>query len=423
MSGDNPQQPPYIEEKRLLVLDDDPLIGRMLYTIAQRAMIAAQYTSDPEEFFQLLDSWRPTHIALDLVMPLMDGVQVIVELAKRKCTASIIITSGQGSRVLEAAARSAAWHGLTIQAVIGKPFSPSAFRRLLDDGPSPSQYQETAPVSQRAAVELSIEDLITAIRERQVQVVFQPKVRCQDGVLVGHEVLARWTHPGLGPISPDRFIPLAENSGLIDDLTELVLDQALDWLNCEDLAGSNEAVAGRFVVPMLSINISTKSLGNALLLDAIEARCQAYNIRPERIILEVTETSAMENPVMSLDVLTRLRLRGFQLSIDDFGTGFSSMAQLVRLPFSELKVDKSFVMGARNSAEYRTVIKSVVNLGHSLGMKCTAEGLEDVETLSYLNEVGCDLAQGYYISKPLSAANASQWARSRRAEPKAGHLE
>jgi len=136
-------------------------------------------------------------------------------------------------------------------------------------------------------------------------------------------------------------------------------------------------------------------------------------VPPERLIFELTETSAMEDPVASLSLLTRLRMKGFQLSLDDFGTGYSSMLQLVRLPFSEIKVDRSFVMTAARSQESRTVIRSVVDLGRSLGLKSTAEGVEDAQTLGYLNEVGCDLAQGYFIARPMPAEQAAAWAKLR----------
>ena len=139
-------------------------------------------------------------------------------------------------------------------------------------------------------------------------------------------------------------------------------------------------------------------------------RCVERNVAPRRLIFELTETSAMEDPVASLDLLTRMRMKEFQLSIDDFGTGYSSMLQLVRLPFSEIKVDKSFVMSARRSQESRTLIKSIVDLGHNLGLHVTAEGVEDQLAMDYLKSVGCDLAQGYLIARPMLGDEALAWA-------------
>ena len=156
-----------------------------------------------------------------------------------------------------------------------------------------------------------------------------------------------------------------------------------------------------------------KSLVDISQVDKLSKICSLYHIDPERIVLELTETSAMVDSVLSLDLMTRFRVKGFQLSIDDFGTGYSSMVQLVRLPFSEIKVDKSFVMNAQQSQESRNVIKSVIDLGHSLGLQVTAEGVEDGETLNYLNGLGCDLAQGYFIARPMPGDAALRWAEGR----------
>ena len=159
----------------------------------------------------------------------------------------------------------------------------------------------------------------------------------------------------------------------------------------------------------MSFNVSAKNLKNPSFVDRVTRRFHDRNIDPERMIFELTETSAMEDPVTSLALLTRLRMKGFQLSIDDFGTGYSSMLQLVRLPFSEIKVDKSFVTTMRQSRESRTVVKSIVDLGRSLGIKVAAEGVEDAEILEYLKQIGCDLAQGYFIGRPMPGGETEHW--------------
>ena len=153
------------------------------------------------------------------------------------------------------------------------------------------------------------------------------------------------------------------------------------------------------------------------MVDSLSAICSRFRIAPGRIVLELMETSAMVDPILSLDLMTRFRVKGFRLSLDEFGTGYSSIVQLVRLPFSEIKVDKSFVMQAQDSMESRTVIKSIVDLGHSLGLLVTAEGIEDVETLNYLTSLGCDLAQGYFIARPMSGEATHVWAAKRHLEP------
>jgi EAL domain-containing protein (putative c-di-GMP-specific phosphodiesterase class I) len=367
-----------------LILDDDPAVGATIKSMAAMSGFDSRAEVDPKSFFYVLDEWSPTHIALDLVMPGMDGVQVLLELAKRRCDARIIITSGMGSRVLGAARRSAHEHGLNIVGALSKPFAASSLRHLLLAAP------ETAPVEANGAVcsdrvetpgygfEVSVHELNRALANRELQVVYQPKIHCATGGVAGFEALARWDHPLYGLLMPDQFIPFAENSGLIDALTDELLDQALDWLSTQFRASAapgathppNRPTAGISV----SFNVSAKTLKDPSFVDRVTRRCHDWNVDPERIIFELTETSAMEDPVTSLALLTRMRMKGFQLSIDDFGTGYSSMLQLVRLPFSEIKVDKSFVTTMRQS-----------------------------------RQIGCDLAQGYFIGRPMPGGQTEQW--------------
>ena len=203
---------------------------------------------------------------------------------------------------------------------------------------------------------------------------------------------------------PDQFIPVAEKFGLIDGLTSQIFDQGLDWF-AKSFPESNLK---------MSMNISAKSLVDINLADNLSDLCHQNMVPPERVVLELTETSAMVDPILSLDLMTRFRVKGFQLSIDDFGTGYSSMVQLVRLPFSEIKVDKSFVVRSQQSRESRTVIKSIIDLGHSLDLQVTAEGVEDLDTLNYLNSLGCDLAQGYFIAHPMPGEAACSWVERRK---------
>ncbi|HMO55921.1 MAG TPA: EAL domain-containing response regulator [Roseiflexaceae bacterium] len=393
--------------KRLLILDDDPMIGQTIKAIAEFAGLLVQFTSRPDEFFHAVDTWLPTHIAIDLIMPEMDGVQVLALLAERHCTARIIITSGVGTRVLDAAGRSAAEHGLNIIGVLAKPFTPTNLRRLLTDDLPTNRMGDKPGGSGKQRSVLDAADLRQALAQNAIVPYYQPKISCATGELAGFEVLARWIDPERGVIPPGQFISIAETNGLIDTLTSQILTQALAWF-------APLAVAGSPISPFthLSINISARTLTNAELFEHVRQECQTLQIDPERLTFELTETSAMDDPTASLDLLTRLRMHGFHLSIDDFGTGFSSMLQLVRLPFSEIKVDKSFVLTALDSQESRTVIRFIVELGHSLGLRCTGEGVEDPQILDYLRQVGCDMAQGYAIARPMPGEEARRWAQN-----------
>lgn len=399
---------------RLLILDDELATGETIRHIAQSAGFEAVHTTEPGTFLALVRDWTPEVIALDLIMPEMDGVEVIRQLAQSGCRASLIITSGVGHRILDAAERSAQAHGLNIAGVLPKPFRASLLRELLGRGretvSAAAQASHPPPGPDAAAAEVTAQELRQALQQKAIQLVYQPKIDCRTGVLVGFEALARWQHADKGAIGPDAFIPLAEQAGLIDALTEQVADQALHWLaglgsaehrrRCDNLA-LDQAV--------LSLNISARSLEQRALFERLHQRCRDLQLEPSRIVLEITESSAMQDPTTALDNLTQLRLKGFHLSIDDFGTGYSSMVQLVRLPFSEIKVDKRFVINAAESAESRAIIRSVVDLGQSLGMRVTAEGVENADTLEYLRELQCDYAQGYHIARPLPADAVLDW--------------
>jgi EAL domain-containing protein (putative c-di-GMP-specific phosphodiesterase class I)/FixJ family two-component response regulator len=387
--------------RRILILDDDASVGQTIQWIAESLGFEAAFVTDAEEFFLKLAQMIPDIITVDLVMPGLDGVEIMRLLAERKCRAKIVISSGMGTRVLDAAQRSAQEHGLSIAGVISKPISREALRALIGKGSEPDQPLSAKNESERGSeFEITKQDLQSALDRHEFVLAYQPKIECKSGALAGLEALARWQHPDKGIIMPDSFIPVAEETGLIDALTAQVFDQSLEWF-------SNAFPEHNL---HLSLNLSAKSLVDIQLADHLATLCQRFQIAPERIVLELTESSAMVDPILSLDLMTRIRMKGFQLSIDDFGTGYSSMVQLVRLPFSEIKVDKSFVMLAKQTKESLNVIKSIVDLGHSLGLRVTAEGVDDPSTLSYINSLGCDLAQGYFIARPMWGDAVRSWA-------------
>jgi EAL domain-containing protein (putative c-di-GMP-specific phosphodiesterase class I) len=411
-----------MNDRRLLILDDDPDFGRMMQEIAATVAIPSRHIVSPDEFFELMKTWKPTNIAIDLQMPDMDGVKVMEELARLGCTAEIIILSGVDERVLDAAARSARNFGLKFVGVLSKPFSPRALLSLL----STSSSEDGPPAEKIAAggakgAMMSADDLRLAIVQGYLQVFYQPKVACGDQRLLGFEALARVVHPKQGVLYPDSFIPVAEANELIGDLTRAVVEQVLSFLarnfsparQKTGVPGKAEQDKDRLRV---AINMSPQVLRQKTFVDELLSACSLSGIDPEHIILELTETAAMENPAESLAMLTRLRVKGFRLSLDDFGIGYSSMQQLVKLPFSEIKIDKSFVMTSRSSEESRTVIESIVRLASSLKLSSVAEGVEDMEALEYLRGVGCDVAQGYLLSRPIPEKDLMAWIQSKCVE-------
>ena len=383
---------------RVLILDDDTAVGETISFVAEAADMDAHAVSKPSEFFKLVDSWHPTHIVLDLIMPEMDGVEIMRHLAARRTRAGIIILSGVGSRVLDAARRAASEKGLHIVGVLPKPISPAALQAYLSSGNGGERDADVAHAKPED-YEIREDEILHGIENREFQLFYQPKIICSTGDPAGFEALARWLHPDRGIIGPDRFIRLAEQHGLIEPITQQIMDQAIEWLAQPDL--------GRDL--SLSVNLSARTMTDLEFADRLSDRCEQAGINPDRLILELTETAAMDDPELALDLITRLRMKGFHVSIDDVGTGYSSIAQLARLPFSEMKVDKSFVMTAQSSPESRTIISSIVELGHNLELRVVAEGVEDRNTLDFLKSIGCDYAQGFFIAHPMNAENVAEW--------------
>ena len=244
-----------------------------------------------------------------------------------------------------------------------------------------------------------------ALAENRLHMVYQPKIGLADGRLRRVEALVRWEDPQLGSIEPSRFVPLAERYGLIDQLTQWGLRTTLrQWLKWQ-AGGIDTHVA---------FNISALSLQRLDFPDLVERMCRALDVPTDRLVLELTE-GATQPLIKLMDTLTRFRIKGIGLAIDDFGTGYSSLMQRRQLPFTEVKIDRLFIEDAPASKDSRLIVKSVVDLAHGLGLTATAEGVETIEQLRMLREIGCDVAQGYLIARPLDPDALDEW-RQRFAE-------
>jgi EAL domain-containing protein (putative c-di-GMP-specific phosphodiesterase class I) len=347
-------------------------------------------TEDPRCFIKEARNWRPSVITLDLMMPQADGVQLLRELAADKCDAQIVLTSGADGKVLQTALQLGRERGLRMSGILGKPMSVAEFRALF------------APLARVTAKALSSE-LAAAITGNQLFLEYQPKLDCRLRLITGVEALVRWRHPIHGVIPPDQFIALAEDSDLIHRLT--------DWVVA---AAARQAAIwhGEQLALHVAVNISAKDLENLDLPDRLAAHCQAAGINPASMTLELTETGAMREAVQMMDVLTRLRLKGFSLSIDDFGTGYSSLVQLQKMPFSEIKIDRAFVVNMMQDESCAAIVDIVLHLARRLRLKSVAEGVEDALALESLIGMGCDEAQGYYLSRPLPADGVAAFARN-----------
>ena len=248
--------------------------------------------------------------------------------------------------------------------------------------------------------------LKAAIADQRLHMLYQPKVDLAGGRLVRVEALVRWEDRELGPIEPSRFIPLAEEHGLINDLTQwglrTILRQWVDWRD-------------QGIDTQIAFNISALSLQHLDFPDLVERMCRALDVPTDRLVLELTE-GATQPLVKLMDTLTRFRIKGIGLAIDDFGTGYSSLMQLRQLPFTEVKIDQAFVGDAARSSDCRLIIKAITDLAHGLGLTATAEGIETVEQLRLVRQAGCDVGQGYLISPPIEPDALGAWEQAFSAE-------
>jgi EAL domain-containing protein (putative c-di-GMP-specific phosphodiesterase class I) len=262
-----------------------------------------------------------------------------------------------------------------------------------------------------AALSYPPADIARAISNREFIHHYQPKVSVATGQLVGVETLVRWQHPTVGLVFPDRFIGVAEEYGHIDGLTQLVIDnaiaQARSWMD-------------QGLKLHISINISMDNLATLTFPDLLSRQVERAGVTAADIVLEVTESRLMSKLVTVLDVLTRLRLKRSRLSIDDFGTGHSSLAQLRDIPFDELKVDRGFVHGAAKNDKKRAICEASLSLARQLGIVVVAEGVEDLEDWNLLRSAGCDFAQGYFIAKPMPGEDLPAWLENWKARRRAG---
>lgn len=339
-------------------------------------------------------------VICDLQMPQMDGIQFIRHVAEKQLAKSLIILSALDSNLTRTVEDMANALGLPVLGVLPKPLSRDRIRELME------LYFGEKPEQGRAIVtkelQFDFDTLKQAIDSHEFTLFFQPKVLLKGGRLISVEALARWRHPAAGLVSPARFIPLMEANSLITPLTLNLLEHALDQISYWQQQGRMISVA---------INISPVMLTEPNLPDLLLEKTSERKIDPELLTLEITESSLIENTAMALETLARLKMQKFSLSIDDFGTGYSSMQQLNRIPFSELKIDRSFVHNASKDKTQRAIIEANINLAHNLKMETVAEGVETLEDWGLLHQLNCTMAQGYFIGKPMPAAELPEWER------------
>lgn len=374
-------------DHRLLVIDDDTDICDLLQEIGQSCGYETITTTKITEFISTYSKFKPTIIILDLSIADRDGIEILRFLSNEACRSPIVMLSGYDEKVRATAFRLGQSYGLEMITHLQKPIDIAAIKSLLLKG----KKEILSPTAER---------LSKAISDYEMILHYQPKIDIKTSDVIGVEALVRWKPASYPIMFPDIFISLAEHTGLIKQLTFWVVKEAFkQWLNWKE----------KGYLIKISINLSPVMLNDLLLPDDLQTLVLQYKVDPTYICFEVTEAGVMSRPQLAMDILTRLRLKGFSLSIDDFGTGYSSLTELHRMPFSELKIDRSFTLNVFKEQESWTIIRSIIELGHNLGLKVTAEGIETREMWTKLKTSGCDNAQGYFICIPMAATDYEKW--------------
>jgi len=370
----------------LAIVDDEPGFCRFVERVASECGYHVFATTDPAHFRAEVANHNPAVIILDLQMPGTDGIELLRDLATLSLPARVLVISGSDVKILESAIFLGTARGMQMEGFLQKPLRAEELRQTLDRL-NPHLREPTQ------------EELQTAIEKDGLSLHYQAKLDLKRDEISGVEALARWRHPVLGSIPPTKFIPLAERNGMITPLTRWVIaeaiSQAADW-------------HGQGLDISTSINLSAAATYGYDLPDWVERLCKRTGVPTHQITFELTETAAMQDAVRLMDVLTRFRLKGFRLSIDDFGIGYSSLVQLQRLPFSELKIDISFIQTLLKAESSRIIVDTIIGMARNLRLITVAEGVESLEVLEMLKQKGCDYAQGFHIARPADAADLVQ---------------
>jgi EAL domain-containing protein (putative c-di-GMP-specific phosphodiesterase class I) len=334
-------------------------------------------------------------VVIDLGLGSPDTERLLQRLRRDHLDPVVIFVSGMGDPAHAAAARLARELGLRVAGTLAKPIDPYNLHALLLANP----VRQRADLRQNGG-NPSARDLDRALREGEIHTEYQPKTDLSTGEIVGVEALARWHSASFGLITPDQFVPVAEQSDLINRLTFRVLADAIAACRRWREVRPNCSVA---------VNLSPHVLADPGLVPKIDELLGEHGLPPGALIAEVTELSLLSNLPAAAEMLTRLSLRGVRVSIDDFGTGYSSVLSLLRLPFAELKIDRSFVAACRTDPEAWKLVRTTVSMARELEMQVVAEGIETEAISDRLRDAGCDTGQGWFFGRPMQEAAMLRW--------------
>ncbi len=386
---------------RLLVAEDHEFQRRMLVNLLLDLGVAEVHEAgsgvEALEIIEQLDQAIDIIIS-DLDMPGMDGMELLRHLGVSGCSASLIINSSMDRSVIRSVLTMAGAYNINLLGAIDKPPTPEALARAI----SLHDRDRNARARTRPqGLQFNRQQVREGLEQGQFEPFFQPKVELATGRVVGLEALARWRHAEHGVVSPYAFIEVIEKEDdLIGKLTRVMLEKASHC--CRSWRDDGHDVG-------IAVNVSIRSLTDLGVAERLTEETIRHGIEPRHVTIEITETVAMTDVGRVLENLSRLRMNGFSLAIDDYGTGYSSMQQLDRSAANELKIDRAFVTGARRQESSRVILQSSLELAARLGLVTVAEGVETRDEWDLLTEYGCDQAQGYFVARPMPAAEVGDW--------------
>lgn len=384
---------------RTMIVEDQAVPRRIAVEILRELGVAEiLQAEDGQDALEQIRRGRtpPDVIICDLDMPRMDGVEFIRNVAEANLSASIVLASAVEGPVLASVEAMARSQGMAVLGILEKPVTPQKLGDML--ARHGSMKPSLGRLDDPPVDPLELEE---AILDRHIAPHFQPMVRMSDGEILGFEALARWRHAERGTLYPERFIPVAESSGLIDSLTWLMLEAAVAEAVRWRQAGHRWTI---------SVNLSLPYLERQGVADRIAGLVERHALQPGSVVLEVTESLAATQISQVLGNIARLRMKGFGIAIDDYGTGYASLQQLSRMPFTELKIDRSFVSGSPERPNLHAILRSSVELARQLNLGSVAEGIETPGEWHELDGIGCDAAQGYLVAPPMPPGSVLGWA-------------
>jgi len=376
---------------RVLIVDDEVIHRLILSRCVELLGWQADAAACLEEAAGKLSAYTYDALIIDLRLGDQDGIHLLKMLQGSRGDPSIIFVSGMDNRTRSAALRVARDRGLRVAGTLSKPINPDSLQAMLLSDPARMKADVPPPGYGRPTAE----ELREALYGNEIYTEYQAKTDLATGMIVGAEALARWRSPAHGLVSPAHFVMLAEQNDLIDKLTFRVIQDAV--ITCR---------RWRDLLPNFSVavNISPYMLADPTLLTGLDSLLSRHDLPPEALVAEITESAMISNLALATEVLTRLSIKGVRVSMDDFGTGYSSLLTLLRMPFTELKIDRSFVSVCQTDPEAWKIVRATVSLSSELGMRVVAEGVETVDLNNRLRDIGCDVGQGWFIGRPMPAA-------------------